>query len=108
MTDPRSRRPRPTSRRPTGLSALPSPAARGLAFGAIMVAGILGAIIGYGVVDVQCRNGCGSWPAVGAIVGALFFGGGGAVVAVLVLRASGEWRRVVLDAEPRPGHPPEL
>lgn len=100
MTEPRLRRPAPTGRRPTGLSALPSPTARALAFAAIMVAGILGAVIGYGVVDVQCQDGCGSWPAVGAIVGALFFGGGGAVVAVLVLRASGEWRRVDLDPEP--------
>ena len=100
MNTPGPRRPRPTGRRPTGISALPSPAARGLAFAAIMVSGILGSIIGYGVVKVQCTNGCGRWPEVGAILGALFFAGGAAVVAVLVLRASGEWRRIDLDTPP--------
>ena len=100
MNTPGPRRPRPNGRRPTGISALPSPAARGFAFAAIMVSGILGSIIGYGVVKVQCTNGCGLWPEVGAILGALFFAGGAAVVAVLVLRASGEWRRIDLDTPP--------
>ena len=76
---------------------MPSPAARAAAFGGILVAGVLGAFIGFGVVDVQCQNGCTPWPGVGAILGALFFAGGGAVLAVLVLRASGEWRAVDLD-----------
>jgi hypothetical protein len=82
---------RPRAARP---SALPSPQARLLAFLAIIVAGVAGAAIGYGVVDVSCTSNCTTPSGVGAVVGALVAAGGVAVVAVLVLRAMGEWRTI--------------
>ena len=85
----------------SGLSALPSSTARILAFVAILLGGAAGAIIGYGVVKVSSTNGSSTALGVGALVGALFIAGGIAVVAVLVLRAMGEWR--ALD---RPLPPP--
>ena len=86
---------RPSSR---PLSALPSVRARALAFAAILVAGLAGGLIGYGFGDLQCAPGrCpsrGTYHAVGALVGAVFAAGGTAVVAVLALRAMGEWRAI--------------
>jgi hypothetical protein len=80
------------SRRP--LSALPSPLARALAFVAIVVAGLAGGLIGYGFVDLQ-TSGDSALPAtIGAVVGAVLAAAGVAVVAVLVLRAMGEWRQL--------------
>jgi hypothetical protein len=76
------------------LSALPSPLARLLAFVAILLAGAAGAAIGYGVVDVGCTGDCGTATGIGALVGALLAAAGVAVVAVLVLRAMGEWRTI--------------
>jgi hypothetical protein len=73
---------------------LPSPAARALAFAAIVVAGVIGGLIGYGFVDLQCDGSCGTPNGIGALVGALFAAGGVAVVSVLTLRAMGEWRRI--------------
>ena len=73
-------------------SALPPVKARALAFVAIMVAGLFGAAIGYGIVDVQCTGDCGTASGVGAVVGAVVGAGGVAIVAVLVLRAMGEWQ----------------
>ncbi|PLS75381.1 MAG: hypothetical protein CYG61_07705 [Actinobacteria bacterium] len=75
------------------LSALPSRRARVLAFAAILVAGLCGALIGSSFVTLQCERGCDTASGVGAIVGGLFGAGGVAVVAVLVLRAMGEWSR---------------
>jgi hypothetical protein len=82
---------RPTDRR---ISALPSGRARALAFAAILVAGISGALIGSSLVSVQCTGSCGTATGLGAIVGAVAAGGGVAVVAVLVLRAMSEWRQI--------------
>ena len=76
------------------MSALPSQAARVLAFGSIVVGGLAGAVIGFGIVNTQCTGDCTTQKAVGAIFGALFIGIGIAVVAVLVLRAMGEWNAV--------------
>lgn len=76
------------------LSALPSSGARALAFIAVMIGGLAGGLIGYGFVDLQCTGDCGTWDAVGALVGAVAAAIGTAVIAVLVLRAMGEWRRI--------------
>ena len=84
------------------LSALPSRRARALAFLAILVAGICGALIGSSVVALQCRGTCAGPRGIGAVTGALVAAGGMAVVAVLVLRAMGEWRRTA-EAGPAPG-----
>ena len=80
-------------------TALPPVKARVLAFAAILVAGLLGALIGYGIVDVQCTGNCGTATGVGAVVGAVVGAGGVAVVSVLVLRAMGEWRRIQHDRD---------
>lgn len=74
-------------------SALPSPLARAAAFAAIVVAGICGALIGWSVAELQCEGDCTTVAGVGALAGALVAAGGVAVIAVLVLRAMGEWRR---------------
>lgn len=93
-------------------SALPSPRARLLAFIAILIAGTCGALIGYGVVDVQCgrtslppaefradgegqpppAGDCGTAIGLGMVAGGMLGAGGVAVIVVLVLRAMGEWR----------------
>ena len=83
----------------TGPSALPSRGARALAFVAIIVAGICGGLIGYAIVNVQCKGSCATPEGAGALTGALIAAGGVAVVAVLVLRAMGEWRRIQEERE---------
>jgi hypothetical protein len=64
-----------------------------IAYAGVVLAGLLGALIGYGVVDASCRGGCSSDAAIGAIVGAIVGALGAGVVAVLGLRAMAEWRR---------------
>ena len=87
----------PSDERP--LSALPSVQARVLAFAAIVVAGVVGGLIGYGFVDLQCEGDCATPNGLGALVGAVFCAGGVAIVAVLTLRAMGEWRRIKSEQE---------
>lgn len=82
----------PEPQRP--LSALPSARARVLAFVAILVGGLAGALIGFGFVDIQCTGSCGTPNAIGALTGAVLAAAGTAVVAVLALRAMGEWRQM--------------
>lgn len=84
-----------TEQRP--LSALPSPAARAVAFAAIIVAGLCGALIGWSFVDLQCKGNCTTSGGIGAIVGGLCAAVGVAVVAVLTLRAMAEWKRISED-----------
>jgi hypothetical protein len=95
--------------RPYRPTALPSVAARVLAFVAILVGGVCGGLIGYAFMDLQCGpehgakstsgvvreddGGCDTWSGVGGVVGAVVGAGGTGVVAVLVLRAMSEWRR---------------
>ena len=72
-------------------TALPSLGARVLAFVAILVGGLCGGLIGYGFTDLQCTDDCstlaGGAGLLGAVVGAVGVG----IVAVLALRAMGEW-----------------
>ncbi|HVF33281.1 MAG TPA: hypothetical protein VM933_09620 [Acidimicrobiales bacterium] len=75
-------------------SALPSPLARALAFGAILVAGLCGALIGWSFVDLQCEGACTTPSGIGAVVGGVSAAIGVAVVAVLTLRAMSEWKRI--------------
>ena len=75
-----------------GPTALPTVGARVVAFAAICVAGIAGLLIGMALVRVQCSGDCGVPQGIGAITGAAIAAGGVAVVAVLVLRAMGEWQ----------------
>ncbi len=83
----------------TGPSALPSRGARALAFAAIIVAGICGGLIGYAVVKTSCKGMCATPEGIGSITGALIAAGGVAIVAVLVLRAMGEWKRIQAERE---------
>ncbi|MEQ1872087.1 MAG: hypothetical protein ABL953_00040 [Ilumatobacteraceae bacterium] len=76
------------------LSALPSPRARAAAFVAILVAGFAGGLIGYTLVKLQCDGTCATARGVGIFIGAVSAAGGMSIVAVLVLRAVGEWRQV--------------
>jgi hypothetical protein len=78
---------------------LPSRGARLLAFAAILIAGVCGGLIGYAVVDVQCKKNCATPEGISAFAGAVLAAGGVAVVAVLVLRAMGEWSRIKEERE---------
>jgi len=76
------------------LSALPSPRARAGAFVAVLIAGFAGGLIGYTLVDLQCDGSCAAARGIGILVGAVAAAGGMSIVAVLVLRALGEWRQI--------------
>jgi hypothetical protein len=80
--------------KPRPISALPSVQARLLAFGAIVIAGICGGLIGYSTVKVGCHGKCATPEGVGGITGAVIATIGVSVIAVLVLRAMGEWRSI--------------
>jgi hypothetical protein len=72
----------------------PSRAAFLIAYLGVVVSGLFGAAIGFGLVDAQCHGGdCTVPKAIGAIVGAICAAVGVGVVAVLALRAMAEWRR---------------
>lgn len=72
---------------------MPSRTAFLLAFVSVVVAGLLGGVIGYGLADIGCTGTCATEHVVGTVLGALLGAGGVAIVAVLVLRAMAEWRR---------------
>lgn len=80
--------------RPLPLSALPAPAVRAAAFVSILVAGVAGGLIGYSLVRIQCDGDCGLPLGIGILVGSVSSAAGMSVVAVLVLRAVGEWREI--------------
>lgn len=79
---------------PRPLSALPSPAARIAAFVTIVLGGLAGGLIGYALVNVQCSGSCALPLGLGGFVGAVTAAAGTAIVAVLVLRAMGEWHEL--------------
>jgi len=87
--------PEPSDYAPT---ALPSTGARVLAFVAILVGGLCGGLIGYGFVDVQCTDGdCTTMAGVVGLIGAAIGAVGVGIVAVLALRAMGEWAARPVD-----------
>jgi hypothetical protein len=96
VDDPGARDDLPLS---TGPSALPSRTARLLAFAAIIVAGVCGGLIGYAIVKTSCHGPCTTPKGLGSLTGAVIAAGGVAVVAVLVLRAMGEWKRIQEERE---------
>jgi len=79
-----------------------------LAYAAIVVAGLFGGIIGYGLADAGAATGNNSNSAgtglIGAVIGVVIAAGGVGIVAVLVLRAQSEWRRT--PAAPQGSRPP--
>lgn len=80
-------------------SALPSTGARALALAAIVLAGICGGLIGWKVTLLQVAD-AGALAGLGGLVGAAVTAGGVGVVAVLVLRAMGEWNTIVETGDP--------
>ncbi|MEY4633704.1 MAG: hypothetical protein RLZ18_1076 [Actinomycetota bacterium] len=76
------------------LSALPSRVARIMAFVAILIGGGAGALIGYAMADIQSDNASSLAHGIGILIGSVASAAGTAVVAVLVLRALGEWREI--------------
>lgn len=86
---------------PDAPPTLPSRTAFLLAFLSVVVAGLFGGIIGYGLADISAEGGNSGSALLGAVVGAVVAAGGVGIVAVLVLRAQAEWRRI--DPTPRPG-----
>jgi len=82
----------PTPDRP--LSALPPRGARVAAFSSIDFGGIAGGLIGYALVDLQCSGACDVPKGIGVFSGATVTAAGMGVVAVLVLRALGEWKEL--------------
>ena len=88
-------RPRPaTPADPDGaVSAAPPVLARVAAFASIVIAGACGGLIGYSVMDLNCGvDGCTGLASLVGALSALGAAVGVAVVAVLTLRAMGEWR----------------
>jgi hypothetical protein len=89
---------------PRPLSAIPPVAARVVAFVAILLGGLAGALIGFALVDLQCEGDCAVPKGLGLLAGAVASAAGMAIVAVLALRAMGEWREIA-DRE-QAGHAP--
>jgi hypothetical protein len=90
--------------RSESLSALPSVGVRVAAFLSILVAGLAGGFIGYSLVELQCEGSCGLPIGLGLFVGAVVAAVGMAIVAVLVMRALGEWRE--FEDRTAAGHAP--
>jgi hypothetical protein len=86
------------------LSAIPPVGVRVAAFAAICLSGLAGALIGYSLVALQCDGACAVPKGLGLLAGALAAAVGMAVVAVLVMRAMGEWREI--EDRSRAGHAP--
>jgi hypothetical protein len=91
MSEPPEPAPEPVPTDEPTPPMLPSRGAFLLAFGGVVLAGILGGIIGYGIADVSSQSDLSHL--VGTFVGSLIGAAGVGIVAVLVLRAMAEWRR---------------
>lgn len=74
---------------PEPVVAAPPEAARAMAFAAIVVGGLLGGLVGFGIGDVLYPES--TWAAVGALAGAITGAVGLGVLANLTLRAMNEW-----------------
>ncbi len=81
---------------------VPSRLTAALLFAATVLGGVLGAGIGWGLVDVGCRGDCTLALAAGTVIGGAAGAAGVGVVAVLVLRAMNEWRLPHAAARGRP------
>ncbi|MEO1056385.1 MAG: hypothetical protein AAFY28_05655 [Actinomycetota bacterium] len=86
------------------LSAIPSVGTRVAAFVGILIAGLAGGLIGFALVDLQCEGDCALPLGLGLLAGAVGAAFGMAVVAVLVMRAIGEWREI--EDRASAGHAP--
>ena len=86
------------------LSAIPPVTARVIAFVTILLGGVAGGLIGFALVDLQSDGDATVAKGLGLLAGAVICAGGMAIVAVLALRAMGEWREIT-DRE-QAGHAP--
>lgn len=77
---------------PVPLPAAPPANARWLALLAILLAGALGALTGYGIGDLLGRTA--NWASIGAVIGGVFAAGGVGIVVNLTLQAMNEWKAV--------------
>jgi len=75
---------------PDPVVAAPPQSARAAAFAAILVGGLLGGLVGFGIGDVLYSDS--TWSAVAALAGALTGAIGLGVLANLTLRAMNEWK----------------
>lgn len=64
-----------------------------LAYAAVVIAGLFGAAIGYGLVNIGCTGDCTLEKTLGILIGGIGAAIGVGIVAVLGLRAMAEWRR---------------
>jgi hypothetical protein len=81
---------------------MPSRTAFLLSFAAVVVAGVFGGVIGYGLINLSCTGDCATEKLLATFIGSTFAAGGVGIVAVLVLRAMAEWKR---NPTPRPKGP---
>ena len=79
---------------------MPSRSAFFLSFASVVVAGVFGGVIGFGLADIGCTGDCTTARLIGTLVGAVVGAAGVGIVAVLVLRAMAEWKR---NPTPRSG-----
>lgn len=70
-----------------------------MALAAIVFAGICGGLIGWKVTDLQVED-AGFIAGLGGLVGAVLAAGGVGIVAVLTMRAMGEWTTMVEAGDP--------
>ena len=82
----------PLSARPARLSALPSVTARAVAFAVILLGGLIGGLLTYAVRKVMSGKASGMSIGLWTVVGAVGTAFGTGVLAILALRAMGEWR----------------
>lgn len=73
-------------------TAEPSVLARWLAFGSIVAAGVAGGFIGWAFMDLQCDGDCTVASGITGLITAVGAAVGVGIVAVLALRAIGEWQ----------------
>lgn len=67
-----------------------------------MLAGVAGGLIGFTLVKLQCDGSCATARGIGLLIGAVVAAAGMSIVAVLVLRAVGEWRQIEQRERTRP------
>ena len=82
----------PLSARPARLSALPSVTARAVAFAVILLGGLIGGLLTYAVRKVMSGKASGMSIGLWTVVGSVGTAFGTGILAILALRAMGEWR----------------
>lgn len=82
----------PLSARPARLSALPSVTARAVAFSTILLGGLIGGLLTYAVRKVMSGKTTGMSIGLWTVVGSVGTAFGTGILAILGLRAMGEWR----------------